>query len=247
MRPAANVSRGMLLTPATWVVVIRSPGISRPTKTAGAPRRFRSSVVRSSARRKPRASAALFRAGRPTAAKTSRPIIAPRMVASIRAATIGSGSTVSLAMAIPAMIKSRSPGANGTGIPLSSMKTSPAMTTISRSPLRLPMEVTGFMMRLLSPCGRRPLADQLADEWNRQGPAAEKGIVEPLQRVVGLALHVPPKLEDQELAQRVVQIHGVPGAARRFAGGGQLGHESDRFEEANGVRHRHPLAMEAES
>ena len=132
MSPAANVRRGILLTPATWVVWMRSPGIRRPMNTAGAPPRRSRWVARSSAGRKRNASAALISAGRPTAAKTSRPTIAPRMVARSRAATMGNGSTVSLAMAIPAIINSRSPGANGTGMPLSSIKTSPAMTAISR-------------------------------------------------------------------------------------------------------------------
>src|SRR6184192_2391603 len=62
MRPAANVRREILLTPATCVVVMRSPGISRPMKTAGAPRRCSRSVVRLSAGRNPSASAALLKA-----------------------------------------------------------------------------------------------------------------------------------------------------------------------------------------
>src|SRR2546422_126058 len=53
---------------------------------------------------------------------------------------MGIGSTVPLAIAMPAIINNRSPGANGTGTPLSSMKTSPAMTAIKRSPLRLEAE-----------------------------------------------------------------------------------------------------------
>ena len=148
--------RGILLTPATWVVWIRNPGISRPANTAGAPPRRSKCVARSSAGRNRSASATRIKAGRPTAAKTSRPIMAPRMVATSRALTIGTASTVSLAIAIPATISRRSPGAKGTGMPLSSMKTSPAITRISKSPLKLPMEVMGFNRPLLLLCDRRP-------------------------------------------------------------------------------------------
>src|SRR6266550_5553947 len=246
MRPAANVRRDILLTPATWVVVMRRPGISRPMKTAGAPRRCSRSVVRFSAGRNPSASAAFSRAGRPTAAKTSRPTIAPRMVASRSALTMGAASTVSLAMATPAMIKSRSPGAKGMGIPVSSTKTSPAITTMSRSPLRLPIEVMGFMAPLPRTVARPGLADQLADQWNRHGSATQKSIMERLQRVPRPSLHLASQFEDEELAQRVVEIHRIPGAPRRLAGGRQFGHVSDGLEKANGVEHRHPLAMQAE-
>src|SRR5438067_3487603 len=158
IRPATKVRRGTLLTPATWVVLIRSPGISRPMKTASAPRRRNRCVARSNPGRNPSVSAAFISAGRPTAAKTSRPMVAPTTVAVRSAATIGIGSTVSLAIAIPAMIRSRSPGAKGTGIPVSSMKTSPAMTPIKRSPLRLAIEPIGFIRR---PQRRRRGAERL--------------------------------------------------------------------------------------
>ncbi len=70
--------------------------------------------------------------------------MAPITVASSKAATMGTGSTVPLAIAMPAIINKRSPGANGTGTPLSSMKTRPAMTAIKRSPLRFEIEPIGF-------------------------------------------------------------------------------------------------------
>src|SRR5437660_1408194 len=246
MRPAANVRREILLTPATCVVVMRRPGISRPMKTAGAPRRCSRSVVRLSAGRNPSASAAFSRAGRPTAAKTSRPTIAPRMVARRSALTMGTASTVSLAIATPAMIKSRSPGAKGMGMPVSSTKTSPAITTKSRSPLRLAIEVMGFMAPLPRTVTESGLDDQLADQWDRHRSATEKSIMERLQRVPRASLHLASQFEDEELAQRVVEIHRIPGATRRLARGGQFGHVSDGLEKANGIGHRHPLAMQAE-
>src|SRR2546423_5520209 len=254
MSPAANVRRGILLTPATWVVWMRSPGIRRPMNTAGAPPRRSRWVARSSAGGNRKASAALISAGRPTEATTTRPTIAPRMVTRSRALTMGTGSTVSLAMAIPAIINSKSPGANGTGMPLSSMKTSPAMTPISRSPLKLLMEVMGFITpiavrRFMTPMAmsvRRCSGDQLADQRNGQRPTAEKSIVESLQRVAGAALQVLAKLEDQQLAQRVVEVHRVPGTAGCLTRGGELAHVSVGFEKAYGVRHRHTATMQAD-
>src|SRR6266568_5922155 len=246
MRPAANVRRDILLTPATWVVVMRRPGISRPKKTAGAPRRCSRSVVRFSAGRNPSASAAFSRAGRPTAAKTSRPTIAPRMVARRSALTMGTASTVSLAIAIPAMIKSRSPGAKGMGIPVSSTKTSPAITTKSRSPLRLPIEVMGFMAPLprtvtesvLSRAARGSMGSaSLHSRETHRGTSSACTLGVAASRFL---------VRGWELAQRVVEIHGIPGATRRLAGGGQFGHVSDGLEKANGVGHRHPPAMQAE-
>ena len=74
--------------------------------------------------------------------------MAPITVASSSAATMGTGSTVPLAIAMPAIINSRSPGAKGTGTPLSSMNTSPAMTAIKRSPLRFEIEPIGFIKSL---------------------------------------------------------------------------------------------------
>ena len=124
-------------------------------------------------------------------AKISRPIMAPMTVATSSAAIMGTGSTVPLAMAMPAIINNRSPGANGTGTPLSSMKTSPAITAINRSPLRFEIELIGFISPLpLYVATAAVLADQLSNQGDGKITAAEKGVVERLERVTRVALQV---------------------------------------------------------
>ena len=117
--------------------------------------------------------------------------MAPMTVATSSAAIMGTGSTVPLAMAMPAIINNRSPGANGTGTPLSSMKTSPAITAINRSPLRFEIELIGFISPLpLYVATAAVLADQLSNQGDGKITAAEKGVVERLERVTRVALQV---------------------------------------------------------
>src|SRR5207237_9284827 len=130
------------------------------------------------------ASAPLLPGACAAVARIARPTRAPSAVASRKAATMGTGSTVPLAMAMPAIINNRSPGANGTGTPLSSMKTSPAMTAIKRSPLRFEIEPIGFIRRTLFALRRRWLVDQLADQGDGKVPAAKTGVVGARQGVI---------------------------------------------------------------
>ena len=116
--------------------------------------------------------------------------MAPMTVAISSAAIMGAGSTVPLAMAMPAIINNRSPGANGTGTPLSSMKTSPAITAINRSPLRLEIELIGFISPLPLYVATAVLADQLSNQRDGKITAAEKGVVEGLEGVTRAALQV---------------------------------------------------------
>src|SRR2546422_3723077 len=110
---------------------------------------------------------------------------------------MGTGSTVPLAIAMPAIINNRSPGANGTGTPLSSIKTSPAMTAIKRSPLKFEIEPIGFISRSLFAFRRSKLVDQLPNQGDRKVTAAEKSVVEALEGVIRAALQVTAQLEDE--------------------------------------------------
>src|SRR5438445_1194057 len=169
--------------------------------------------------------------------------MAPITVANSKAATMGTGSTVPLAMAIPAIINNRSPGANGTGTPLSSMKTSPAMTAIKRSPLRFEIEPIGFIRRTLFALRRRWLVDQLADQGDGKIPAAKKGVVEALQGVIRAALQVVAQLADEQLAERVAQIQRIPGSPHRLAIGRPLREEPHLHEQVDSIGHRRLRAV----
>src|SRR5919199_2269946 len=214
---------------------MRRPGIRRPASTAQSPPRASNSLARSKARRKRKALAALNSVGRPTRAKISRPTSAPAMVARMTAGTKTVGSTAPLAIAIPPMIRSRSPGAKGTGTPASSMNRRPAMITTSRSPLRCWMEGSD---------GTGRLGQQLTDEGEGKVSAAQECVVEGLEGEARALFQVAAQFVDQQLAQRVIQIKRIPGAAARLPRGRKLGMESGLLEEANGLCHGHALAMQ---
>jgi hypothetical protein len=100
-------------------------------------------------------------------------------MATRRAKTIAIGSTVSLAIAMPAIRSKMSPGAKGIGIPVSSMKRRPAITKISRSPLRLAIEWMGFIAGPATcPTPAGASAEHLANQGNWQVAAVEESVVE---------------------------------------------------------------------
>src|SRR3989442_3097231 len=163
-------------------------------------------AARSTAWRNRSASAARSNAARPMRAKISRPTSAPAMLASTTAGTNAVAWTVPLAMATPPMISRMSPGAKGTGTPISSMKASAQMMPVRRSPSRSSKTSTGLNdIRL----GRT--LNQLRDERDGEVAALEEPVVERLGGESWLLLGLAAHLVDQQLAQRVVQVQGVEG------------------------------------
>ena len=136
-----NVRRGIAITPATWLVWIRSPGMRRPANTPSQPDRRRRRLARSIGPWTWSRAATFIRAGAPARFRIARATSAPAIEARLAATTNSAGLTPWVAIAIPPSIKTRSPGANGNGTPHSSMNSSPLMariTTTGSSPPRMP-------------------------------------------------------------------------------------------------------------
>src|SRR5712692_743915 len=220
---------------------MRRPGISRPIRMARHPCCWTMPAARSTAWRNRSASAARSNAARPMRAKISRPTSAPAMLASTTAGTNAVAWTVPLAMAMPPMMSRMSPGAKGTGTPISSMKASAQMMPVRRSPSRSSKTSTGLNdIRL----GRT--LNQLRDERDGEVAAVEEAVVEGFQGEARLALRVPAHLVDQQLAERVIQVQGVEGPPGSFPPRRQLGLETLLHECSHRILHRHAATVETD-
>src|SRR6267143_965699 len=196
-------------------------------------------VARSTAWRNRSASAALSKAARPIREKISRPTSAPARLASTTAGTNTLAWTVPLAMAMPPMISRMSPGAKGTGTPISSMKANAQMTPARRSPSRSSKTSTG-----LSDIRLRRTLNQLRDQRDGEVAALEEPVVERLGGESWLLLGLAAHLVDQQLAQRVVQVQGVEGAPDGLSPRREFALKALLHEGVDGVLHGHAPAMQ---